>query len=118
MQNSDGSIPAYNNCKWICLTGVAQIAVIAYKVGQKDFADKCMNYLAGVQNNTGGFLGSIGKGAKYFETEEISWAVKYYLDAFYWRQRSVFNKSAETFPHKIKVNDGRVKTVLATLGKY
>jgi hypothetical protein len=40
-----------------------------------------MCYLETIQNRTGGFNGSYGKGAKYIAGAEISWAVKYFLDA-------------------------------------
>ncbi|MFT7538772.1 MAG: malonyl-CoA O-methyltransferase, partial [Lysobacterales bacterium] len=116
LQNSDGSVPAYSDKKWICLTGVAQMALVGYKIGATDFSNKCMNYLGSIQNNTGGFLGSVGRGANYFPTEEPSWAVKYYLDAFSEKQRSIFNMSAETFPREIKEDDNRVTTVINGLG--
>ena len=32
-------------------------------------------------SSSGGFFGSYGKGANYFTKEEISWAVKFFIDA-------------------------------------
>lgn len=39
-----------------------------------------MHWLALKQNSTGGWNGSYGRGAKYFEDAEISWAAKFVLD--------------------------------------
>lgn len=81
LQKEDGSIPAYPDVKWICSTGVAQFAVIWYKLGMYDEANKALDYLCKIQNSSGGFYGSYGKEATYFPNEEISWAVKFFLDA-------------------------------------
>lgn len=85
LQKENGSIPAYKNVSWVCSTGVAQFALIGYKLGYKEFSDKAMHYLEKIQNRSGGFYGSYGKGANYFPKGEISWAVKYFLDACYWK---------------------------------
>ncbi len=81
-QRSDGSVPAYPNVEWICSTGIAQYAIVWYTLGQKDRADRAIRYLEKIQNKSGGFFGSYGKGAKYISGGEISWAVKYFLDAY------------------------------------
>ncbi|MDD2891087.1 MAG: glycosyltransferase [bacterium] len=81
LQQKDGGIPAYTEVKWVCSTGVAQFAVIGYKLGIQKPANRAMGYLEKVQNPDGGFYGSYGKGASYFPDEEISWAVKFFMDA-------------------------------------
>ena len=43
--------------------------------------DLALRYLEKIQNRSGGFYGSYGEGAKYIPKAEISWAVKYLLDA-------------------------------------
>jgi malonyl-CoA O-methyltransferase len=35
-----------------------------------------------LQNPSGGFFGSYGEGGRYFPAEEISWAPKYFIDAW------------------------------------
>jgi len=80
-QRRDGSIPAYPDVEWICSTGIAQYAIVWYTLGKKQLADRAMHYLEKIQNDSGGFYGSYGKGAKYIPRAEISWAVKYFLDA-------------------------------------
>ena len=83
VQRPDGSIPAFPNVKWVCSTGLAQIAIAMAKAGMKEPASKAFGYLQGIQNSSGGFYGGYGKGAFYFPNEEISWAGKYFLD-LYW----------------------------------
>jgi malonyl-CoA O-methyltransferase len=80
-QRKDGAIPAYPSVNWICSPGMAQLAVAFYRLGYRQPADKAVGYLEKIQNSSGGFYGSYGKGAKYFPKEEISWAVKFFLDA-------------------------------------
>ncbi len=82
IQRADGAIPAYPGVNWICSTGIAQLAIAFYKLGYREPADKAITYLEKIQNPSGGFYGSYGKGAKYFPKAEISWAVKFFLDAY------------------------------------
>ena len=44
-------------------------------------ARKTLTYLERLQHRNGGFFGSYGKGAIYFTQEEISWGVKFFIDA-------------------------------------
>lgn len=89
IQKKNGTIPAYPGANWICSTGMAQLALAWYKLGQREPADKALDYLVTLQNSSGGFYGSYGKGAVYFPTQEISWSVKFFLDACYWKTRHV-----------------------------
>jgi malonyl-CoA O-methyltransferase len=88
LQNSDGSIPAYSDVKWVCSTGAAQLAVVWLKLGIHEPAYAALKYLCKVQNKSGGFYGSYGKGANYFLGREISWGVKYFLDAYLLLQKN------------------------------
>ena len=81
-QKRDGRIPAYPAVEWICSTGMAQYAIVWYTLGEKERADRAIRYLEKIQNPSGGFYGSYGKGAKYISGAEISWGVKYFLDAW------------------------------------
>ncbi len=80
VQASDGAIPAFPGAKWVCSTGLAQVAIALAKTGHRDAAEKALDYLERLQNPSGGFYGGYGRGAWYFPQEEISWAVKYFLD--------------------------------------
>ena len=90
-QRDDGAIPAKKEAQWVCVPGVAQLAICWYKVGMKQYADKAMNWLDSHQKPSGGFLGSIGQGSTYYFDDELSWGVKFYLDAYRWRIRRFFD---------------------------
>ncbi len=90
-QRRDGSIPAYPDVEWVCSTGMAQYAVVWYTLGNRQPADRAIRYLEKIQNSSGGFYGSYGKGAKYIPGAEISWAVKYFLDAHLLKRRGEGN---------------------------
>lgn len=80
-QSPSGKISAYPSVLWSCSAGVAQFAVIGYKLGMKIEADKAINYLCRMQNYSGGFYGSYGIFGKYFNDAEIGWANKFFIDA-------------------------------------
>ena len=83
LQRTDGSIPAYSDVDWVCSTAIAQYAVVWYWLGKNERAERAIRYMEKIQNKSGGFFGSYGKGAKYIPGAEISWAVKYFLDAYH-----------------------------------
>lgn len=85
IQKLDGSIPAFPGATWVCATGIAQLALAWYKLGVRTPADKAMKFLEEIQNGSGGFYGGYGRNVQYFHNQEISWAVKFFLDASYWR---------------------------------
>lgn len=116
LQRTDGSVPAYRNVDWVCSTGVAQYAVIWYKLGKRDLGVRALDYVRRLQNRSGGFYGSYGRGANYFPSKEISWAVKYFLDAYYWHIRTAFDSEADNFPGSIESTDGRLQAVVQRLG--
>ena len=88
VQRKDGAMPAYPDVEWVCSTGMAQYAIVWYTLGERERADRAMRYLEKIQNPSGGFFGSYGKGAKYISGAEISWGVKYFLDATLLKQRA------------------------------
>ncbi len=114
---SNGSIPAYPNVKWICSTGVAQMAVIAFKTGNTKKGCSLVKYMSKIQNNSGGYFGSYGGGASYFPSEEISWANKYFLDACHLMVKTHFEEESKVFPDDVANNDDRLKKVIKLIGK-
>ena len=88
VQEKDGSIPAFPGSRWVCSTGLAQLAIAWYKLGERKLADKTLDYMMRLQNPSGGFYGGYGKGAKYFPDAEIPWAVKFFLDAVMLKNKS------------------------------
>jgi malonyl-CoA O-methyltransferase len=116
IQKKSGAIPAYPGVNWVCSTGMAQLAIAWYKLGEKEPADKAMTYLEKLQNPDGGFYGSYGKGARYFPTGEISWAVKFFLDAYLLKIKSDFNREVDEYSISIDDKDGRVREILSFFG--
>ncbi len=82
IQKKDGSIPAYPGAKWVCSTGLAQLAIAWYKLGEKEPADRAFLAMCRLQNPSGGFYGGYGPKANYFPDAEIPWAVKFFIDAY------------------------------------
>jgi malonyl-CoA O-methyltransferase len=90
-QRHDGAIPAYADVDWVCSTGIFQYSVIWYKLDQPEKASRAFNYAKRLQNFSGGFFGSYGLNSTYFYNQEISWAVKYFLDALWWKNKLTIN---------------------------
>lgn len=106
-QQADNAVPGYANVSWTCSTGMFQYACILFKLGQKETGDACFRYMLDRQNQSGGWFGSYGPGKAYFPSAEISWAVKYFLDAFSLRQKISFEALAPRFLESIDSMDGR-----------
>jgi len=109
IQRSDGSIPAYRNVNWTCYTGVAQAAILFYRMGLD--AKKQMEYLAKVMSPDGGFYGSSGA---YFGDQKVSWAVKFYIDAYLEMIKFEINKQCNRFSDTVERRDSRMLTILNT----
>lgn len=78
-----GGLPAYHNINWVCTPGLAQAAICFYRIGDMETAEKLLNFMTMLQNPSGGFFGSYGPEADYFPIAEISWANKFFLDAWH-----------------------------------
>lgn len=122
-QRFDGSISAYSNVDFICSTGLFQYAICWYKLGETTKADSAFDYACELQNHSGGWYGSYTvsrDNANYFPNEEISWAVKYFLDAIYYRQVAKYNSISGIFLDQIDINDERYQIIKKelTLGDY
>ncbi|MBI4514586.1 MAG: methyltransferase domain-containing protein [Deltaproteobacteria bacterium] len=113
----DGSLPAYPGVSWTCSPGSIQFAVIAYKLGMWQSAEQLYRWAERVQEAGGGFLGSYGSGAEYSGDEEVSWAVKYFLDATLWRVKTSFNAETALHPEVVEPSDPRLVILLARLGE-
>jgi malonyl-CoA O-methyltransferase len=117
LQRTGGSVPAYSDVDWVCSTGLAQYAVVWYKLGKREHAVKAFDGFCRLQNRSGGFYGSYGRGANYFPDREISWAVKFFLDAYQWHIRTAFDSQASEFPDLISPKDGRFQAIKSGLGQ-
>lgn len=118
-RNSKGAIPGFNDVPWICSTGLFQLAVVWYKLGELEKGNSLFYYALKLQNESGGWYGSYAapglfakfywgrKRPYYFADAEISWAVKYFLDALALKEKLEFEKQSPTFLDDIDEKDGR-----------
>lgn len=118
-RTSKGAIPGLNDVPWICSTGCFQLAIVWYKLGELERGNSLFYYALDLQNESGGWYGSypepgflarFNRGRKkpyYFPDAEISWAVKYFLDALALKEKLEFEKQAPMFMENIDENDGR-----------
>lgn len=98
-RNTKLGIPGLKDVPWVCSTGMFQLAIVWYKLGDLERGNSLFEYAASLQNKTGGWYGSYPAPSKwarfylgkkrpwYFPDEEISWANKYYLDALTWKNK-------------------------------
>ncbi|MBR4721107.1 MAG: terpene cyclase/mutase family protein [Clostridia bacterium] len=98
-RNRKGGIPGLNDVPWVCSTGMFQLALVWYKLGELKKGDTLFKNACSLQNETGGWFGSYPaqsfmkyfyRGRKqpyYFSDAEISWADKYFLDALEYREK-------------------------------
>ncbi len=117
LQNEEGAVPAYKDVHWVCSTGLFQLAVVWYRMGCIENGNRAFAYACRLQNSSGGWYGSYlteyveGETNDYFPIDEISWAVKYFLDALYYKNLAEFNFCADSFLPEINKEDGRYQTV-------
>lgn len=116
-QKESGALPAYNNCDWVCSTGLFQLALVWFRLGNIECGNKAFEYACKLQNESGGWYGSYlsednpNEINVYFPDAEISWANKYFLDALYYKNVALFEKEAPNFCDYISVTDGRYKCI-------
>ena len=115
-QTEDGAVPGYNNVHWVCSTGLFQLALTWFRVGDIERGNKAFSYACRLQNESGGWYGSYpsveDESNDYFAASEISWAVKYFLDALYYKNKAEFDISAPKFMTNIDKDDERYKIIL------
>jgi len=101
---ANGAIKAYNNVNWCCSVATFQFAVIWYKLGRPDLANRSYEYMCSLQNSSGGWYGSYYGSALetfflrvlaklrltrnlYAYDREVSWANKFFLDATFLKNK-------------------------------
>ena len=115
LQKENGSIPGYSNVGWICSTGLFQMALVWFRIGEMEKGNKAFQYAC--KNASGGWFGSYLSEENpeecntYFPNSEISWAVKYFLDALYWKNKMDFERQAHRFKSTINFSDGRYQVI-------
>lgn len=118
-KNRKGGIPGLKDVPWVCSTGLFQLALVWYKLGDLERGNRIFEYALSLQNESGGWYGSYpapsifsrfyrGRNIPYyFPDAEISWANKYFLDALTYKEKLEFEKQAPIFSDWIDENDGR-----------
>lgn len=116
-QDVNGAIPAYNNVHWVCSTGLFQLALVWFRMGEYERGKNAFEYACKLQNESGGWYGSYqidnieGEQNDYFPDGEISWANKYFLDALYYKILKEFDANENYFLASIEKTDGRYKLI-------
>ncbi len=116
-QKTNGAVPAYHNVDYVCSTGLFQLSLVWFRLDNIERGNAAFRYACKLQNSSGGWYGSylsdenMEENNTYFPTSEISWAIKYFLDALYYKNLKEFEKNAEIFLDKIDVFDGRYKLI-------
>ncbi len=115
LQKENGAVPAYSNVDWVCSTGLFQFALVWFRLGDIEKGNKAFTYACKLQNESGGWYGSYlseenpHEENDYLPTSEISWAVKYFLDALYYKTHAEFNLCADSFLTKIEKKMADIK---------
>lgn len=117
IQKESGAVPGYNNVDWVCSTGLFQLAVVWFRLGDAEHGNRAFEYACKLQNETGGWYGSYMSEENdkevnnYFPNSEISWANKYFLDALYYKNLCQFEMQASIFGKTIDYSDGRYRCI-------
>lgn len=123
LQRENGMVPAYRDVNWVCSTGLFQFALVWYKLGELEKGNKAFRYACSLQNVSGGWYGGYAtkadagvleekEYATYFPDGEISWAVKYFMDALSWKCLVEFQAQTDDFVNTTDKTDGRYLCVL------
>lgn len=102
VQEFDGKIPERRGMPSYCFTGLSQTALSLFILGKFDMGMKVLEFVSKFQNESGGFYGSNGN---YFPNEEMSWGVKFYLDAFLESQKCWFKQNLHIFAENFEAGD-------------
>ena len=126
-QKPSGAVPAFHDCDWVCSTGLFQLSLVWFRLGEIERGNRAFTYACKLQNESGGWYGSYlsednpYENNTYFPASEISWAVKYFLDALYYKNVAEFEASSDEFLSHIGKEDGRYQVILqeaSSLPKY
>lgn len=109
----NGMVPGVINEPWSCIPGQFQYALVQFKFGNYIKGTKALRYGMQFQNATGGFYGCNGSG-DYFCDQEISWAPKFFLDAYQWWMKSQFHRHARP---ELSNTDGRLVALREAMPK-
>ncbi len=121
IQKDTGAVPAYKNVDWVCSTGLFQFALIWYRLGDIEHSEKAFSYACNLQNKSGGWFGSyiseenLNEDNTYLPINEISWAVKYFLDALHYRNKVIFDHRKDFYIDIVDKKSSVYKIVYNTI---
>lgn len=121
LQKESGAVPAYSNVDWICSTGLFQFALVWFRLGEIEKGNKAFEYACTLQNESGGWFGSylaeenMNELRTYFPTSEISWVVKYFLDALKYKYSTQLGTYTELFMGNETKDDEKYIEILKKL---
>lgn len=121
VQKNSGAVPAYKDVDWVCSTGLFQLALVWFRLGELEKGNKAFSYACKLQNRSGGWYGSYlseensHEENTYFPDAEISWANKYFLDALYYKNLQTFEQQSHMFKDSILKDDGRYQCVRSVI---
>lgn len=116
-QKPSGAVPAYNHCDWVCSTGLFQLSLVWFRLGDIDRGNRAFEYACKLQNKSGGWFGSylsennLSENNTYIPSGEISWASKFFLDALYYKNVAEFEANCNDFLPFIEKNDDRYQLI-------
>lgn len=97
------------------IPGMFQYSILAYKRGNYAWSEQLFRDAVRHQRPSGAFYGNAGGDSKwYFPREEISWAVKFYLDAYLCQMKIQFSRS-EGIPDTLAAGDPRLQALTPVL---
>lgn len=120
-QKESGAVPAYKDVDWVCSTGLFQLSLIWFRLGDSERGTRAFEYACKLQNKTGGWYGSYiseenpEESNTYFPDAEISWANKYFLDALYYKNLCQFENQAAMFREDLLDNDKKYIIIKDTI---
>lgn len=124
LQKENGAVPAYPDVDWVCSPGLFQFSLIWFRLGDVERGNSAFRYACKLQNETGGWYGSYLSETNnkefndYLPMSEISWTVKYFLDALYYKNLAEFNLWSSDFCETIEETDGRYQNIREIIREY
>jgi malonyl-CoA O-methyltransferase len=106
-----GAVPGEPGARWVSAAGLAHLAVVWYRLAERDRADRAMRWLAGWRGRTGVACGSRRRVARHHAGSEAAWVAKHYLDAALLQVQAAFEARWNELPDSIDPMDGRFQAV-------
>lgn len=126
-QKESGAVLDYNDAKWINATDIFRWGIVWFRIGEYDRGRKAFMYACNLQNNSGGWFERYPLEYRnddemtHVHNDESCCAVKYFLDALYYKNLAQFELQSYRFWDDIDIQDGRyqcIRSVIDKTGSY